>query len=150
MIIAGIILAVCGGIAALWAGNMRDSFEYAWSSFLGDSEHVFVDVVLYAGIFALVVGFVLLIVGAVNRNSGCISYGSARWDPYGNANPMAASVKTGICKQCGARVDTSMPFCPHCGRDNRVQRLPNTHCPGCGATLEQDAKFCSQCGWKLL
>jgi len=59
--------------------------------------------------------------------------------------PVAPSVDTVACKNCGEQIAKTAKFCSHCG----AKTAEEIACPTCGASVSNTAKFCPECGTKL-
>lgn len=149
MIIIGIILMVCGAGALLWANNMQNSFEYKWYEMFGSSDYEYVDVIFYIGIFILIIGFILLIVGCSRRISQYDkSNHTVNSDIHSTAdtNPFANDF---ICKKCGVKINENVSFCPNCGSKNDSDIAKKKFCGNCGSQVKDDDLFCANCGYKF-
>ena len=62
MLALGIIIAIVGLAASVYAFVQRSSAEYILASAFGHESAATMDMILYAGIAALVVGVILIIV----------------------------------------------------------------------------------------
>ena len=62
MLLLGVILALAGAAALIYALVQRGTAEYVLASAFGAEEAAIVDVVLYVGIAVLVLGVILLLV----------------------------------------------------------------------------------------
>lgn len=153
MIVLGIILMI-GGIASyLWASNMQNSFEYKWYEVWGSSDYEYVDVILYIGIFAFVIGVILLIIGCTKKNSksdksNYINFGNSETSIHRNIENNSCLNNIG-CKQCGASIDKNVLFCPYCGCENKSESVQNKFCGNCGTQGKKNENFCSNCGYKF-
>ncbi len=144
MLVLGIIMIVIGAGAYIWAKNMQDSFEYSWYAMWGSSDYEYVDVILYIGIFLLIVGAVIFILGCTKK----ISQSNNKEVPMQNVVP-SYNQQLLTCKQCGAQMSTSMAFCPQCGAKKDILNQPepnNSFCGFCGEKISSDEKFCHSCG----
>lgn len=145
MIIIGIILIFCGGVAGLWANNMQNSFEYNWYEFWGSSDYSYVNVVYYVGIFALIIGVILLIVGCTKKIAQ--PYNFKTNNIINNTQPVRHLT---TCINCRAEVEQGIAFCPFCGSSqNTEQENMYRFCKNCGAKIIGDVNFCPECGSKM-
>lgn len=148
MIVFGVILMLCGGVAVLWAHSTQNSFEYKWYEMFGSSDYEYVDVIFYIGIFVLIIGFILLIVGCSKRNSKTDKSDYISSDAHNNTD-INTPFNNITCKQCGALIDKSMSFCPNCGSKNNTNTSKKKFCSNCGLQANENESFCGNCGCKF-
>lgn len=153
MIILGIILMIAGIASYLWASSMQNSFEYKWYEMWGSSDYEYVDVILYIGIFAVVIGLIFLIVGIAKKytqtdKSNYTGSGNLNADIRNNAANY--SILNHItCEQCGALIDKNVSFCQNCGSKNNAGFSKNKFCSNCGTQVKENENFCGNCGCKF-
>ena len=70
MLILGIIMTLAGAGAAIYGNHLNNDVEAVLSSFFSGGSGQPGDIWLYGGIAVAVIGIILVIVGAVNKNKG--------------------------------------------------------------------------------
>lgn len=104
MIASGAIILIIGICMWIYGYDVRDSFEYGLSEFVGSDDFAYADALYYMGIILAIFGIVLLIAGI----SRIVSEKE-------NSQP---KTDTKICKKCGNSSDISNVFCPYCSEKN--------------------------------
>jgi predicted nucleic acid-binding Zn ribbon protein len=108
----------------------KDNMNY-WNSILSGS------------VFLLIVGIIILGIGAEMKEKGNISLKQ-------NSNIRR-------CPNCGRPIPMDAKFCPYCSRNFNLNKndvreelvINTTFCPTCGVKLDGTPNFCFKCGYKL-
>ena len=73
---------------------------------------------------------------------------------YGFGPEVMKNVK--VCKECGAKANSELLFCPECDRPLPTETLYTLYvhshfvCTKCKTVVSAKYKFCPQCGKKLI
>lgn len=168
MIFWGVLSIVLGGIFYLYGSSINNSIDSQMESILNNGVSNPGSTFESVGVFFLVLGFVLLIIGvimAVNKKDEETTTSEAKPLACQKCGSIVLS-KSKFCSHCGARLfqdaehNTHMTnwvcecgkdncpdaiFCTNCGKKRETTHPTIWFCP-CGATNESNMKFCPKCG----
>lgn len=145
MIVFGVILLVFGGILTgfgayaaiqgeLWMVSVAIDLAGTWEA--ADTLYRLMDASLYVGLGLLVLGLILVILGATMKKKQKPAYGG-----------YAAPLPGWQCGVCGAGNAQESFYCCHCGSARTPAAPASPRCPRCGATApEPNQRFCQACG----
>lgn len=132
MIVIGTILLIAGIGSTIMGFYMNNSLEAQMNALFSSGNVDPGTPWIIAGVGALIVGLILLIIGLTRRGSR----------PKPEPAPEELS---GICLHCGKRIPRSAVYCPSCGKSTSPVRK-ETVCPFCENILPEGASVCPACG----
>lgn len=66
-----------------------------------------------------------------------------------DAIAVSSAPKQIICPNCKNNIDSTVKFCPICGKKDPGQVVPELECPACHKPVDKNDKCCTKCGQSL-
>lgn len=143
MIALGFVILFLGGMMYLNGSNINNDMDAQMESIFNEGVVNPGAEAEKVGVLLMVVGFALIIVGAItsaNKKNGGQNI------PTNQGKNLTNALK---CPQCGAIVDPNNKFCAGCGAPLQQPTVDGVVCPHCGGVCREGSRFCTHCGQSI-
>ena len=146
MIIFGVIAIILGGILLFNGNSINNDIDAQMESIFNDGVSNPGSSYEIFGILLLVVGFALLIIGAVISSNKTVDNTSSTDGEENNLQTTETQPLT--CKKCGFSIAQDSKFCMECGEPVVLEKQHDQFivCPYCAGQILHESKFCMHCG----